>query len=50
MILRNVTVTSDREGIEDAVYRFVEGIDKRDADLIASAFTEDIIFDLVLQS
>jgi hypothetical protein len=35
MILRYATVTSDREGIEDAVYRFVEGIDKRDADLLA---------------
>ena len=46
MILRNVTVSSDREGIEDAVYRFVEGIDKRDAELLASAFTEDIVFDL----
>ena len=46
MILRDVTVTSDREGIEDAIYRFVEGIDKRDAELLASAFTEDIMFDL----
>jgi len=46
MILRNVTVTSDREGIEDAIHRFVEGIDKRDAKLLASAFTEDIVFDL----
>jgi len=43
MILRNVTVTSDREGIEDAIYRFVEGIDKRDAESLASAFTEDIV-------
>jgi SnoaL-like domain len=46
MILRNATATNDRDGIEDAVYRFVEGIDKRDAALLASAFTEDIIFDL----
>lgn len=46
MILREVTVTSDREGIEDAIYRFVEGIDKRDAELLTSAFAEDIVFDL----
>jgi hypothetical protein len=46
MILRAVTVTSDREGIEDAIYRFVEGIDKRDPELLTSAFTEDIVFDL----
>ena len=46
MILRNVTIATDREGIEDAIYRFVEGIDKRDAELLASAFTEDIVFDL----
>lgn len=46
MIVRNATVANDREGIEDAVYRFVEGIDKRDAELLASAFTEDVVFDL----
>jgi hypothetical protein len=46
VILHDVTVTSDREGIEDAIYRFVEGIDKRDAELLASACTEDIVFDL----
>ena len=46
MILRNATVSSDREGIEDAIHRFVEGIDKRDAELLTSAFTEDIHFDL----
>ena len=46
MILRNATASNDREGIEDAVYRFVEGIDKRDAELLTSAFTEDVVFDL----
>jgi hypothetical protein len=46
VILHDVTVTSDREGIDDAIYRFVEGIDKRDAELLASASTEDIVFDL----
>ena len=44
-ILRNVEPTTDREGVEDAVLRFVEGIDKRDETLLASAFTEDVVFD-----
>ena len=45
-MVHNATVSSDREGIEDAVYRFVEGIDKRDEELLRSAFTEDVVFDL----
>ena len=45
-ILRNVDPATDRAGVEDAVLRFAEGIDKRDVELLTSAFTEDVVFDL----
>ena len=46
-ILRNVCPATDREGVEDAVLRFVEGIDKADGELLASAFTEDVVFEML---
>ena len=38
-VLHNVDPATGREGVQDAVLRFVEGLDKGDTDLLASAFT-----------
>jgi hypothetical protein len=35
----------DRTEIADALYRYAAGLDLGDADLLSSAFTEDVIFD-----
>jgi SnoaL-like domain len=45
-ILRNTDPATDREGVEDAVLRLVEGLDKADTELLTSAFTEDVVYDL----
>lgn len=46
MNLTDVTVETDRDGVIDAVTRMVEGIDFGNEELLASAFTEDVVFDL----
>jgi hypothetical protein len=42
----HLTGLTDREACVDAVVRFLQGLDDNDGELIESAFTEDIFFDL----
>jgi uncharacterized protein (TIGR02246 family) len=37
---------ADREAIEATIYRYARGLDRRDPDLYASAWSEDAVFDL----
>jgi hypothetical protein len=46
MVLREISETTDRDGVVDAVTRIVEGIDFGDEALLESAFAEDAVFDL----